>query len=121
MLRRTFAKTLLGLCSIPFWPFTEAKKKLSNSELIAKLLQERKDFSLLDKDGNVIVNIVRRRPYKRRITKQVIQTVKDPFRICPKCNNTNSSCHRKNHGKPCDAPVNRYAKLYIKHQGDTNG
>lgn len=75
MLRRTFAQTLLFSCSLPFWPFPQVKDRLSNSDLIKKLLKERKDFRIIcrviedgenDGDNNgendsMVVNIVRKK------------------------------------------------------------
>ena len=67
MLRRTFAKTLLASCSLPFWPFPQLKEKISNSDLIKRLLKERKDFSFTTDDG-MEFNVVRRKG--SRISKQ---------------------------------------------------
>ena len=51
MLRRTFAKTILATCSLPFWPFPKIKEKINNSELIKRLLKEGKDFSVSFKNN----------------------------------------------------------------------
>lgn len=62
MLRRTFAKTLLFSCAIPCWPFKQIRQKLDNSKLIARLLKERKKFSITCDDGekfNIIPNTKR--------------------------------------------------------------
>ena len=61
MLRRTFAKTLLVSCSLPFWPFPQVKEKVSNSDLIKRLLKERKDFCIKTEEDGLLVNIIRRK------------------------------------------------------------
>ena len=61
MLRRTFAKTLLVSCSLPFWPFPQIKEKISNSELIKRLLKERKDFCIITEKDGLVVNIIRQK------------------------------------------------------------
>ena len=61
MLRRTFAKTLLASCSLPFWPFPQIKEKISNSDLIKRLLKERKDFCVISAEDGLVVNIIRQK------------------------------------------------------------
>ena len=61
MLRRTFAKTLLASCSLPFWPFPQIKEQISNSDLIKRLLKEGKDFCIITEKNGLVVNIIRQK------------------------------------------------------------
>lgn len=81
MLRRTFAKSLLAVCSIPFWPFPTVKEKLSNSDLIKKLLDENKNFSITcghnklpdgTDEPTMLINVIRSK-HKRVDFQQIVK------------------------------------------------
>ena len=59
MLRRTFAKALLGICSIPLWPFPTLKEKISHFDIIKRLLKDKKDFCIVSREDGLLVNVVR--------------------------------------------------------------
>jgi len=110
MFRRTFIKSVLAVCSVPVWPLTKLKEKLSNSDYIKKLLKERKDFSIVNNKDELLINVVRRKRKfnaKQAMVDRLNMTTaekekydNDNGRTCKHCDQPISQCRktcRKNH------------------------
>ena len=113
MLRRTFAKSLLAVCSIPFWPFPTVKEKLSNSDLIKKLLDEGKNFSITcghskSLDGTdeptILVNVIRSK--HKKVDFQ--QAVKDRLNMSEKDKKTQDDNNNRRNNRRNNRHNNRH-------------